>query len=55
MSLYRWWKKERPMRKSLLDRKNVKRPAYKTEKVPDKVRGTGSSRTEKNMPLTIGY
>ncbi len=36
MSLYRWWKKERPMRKSLLDRKNVKWPAYKTEKVPGK-------------------
>ena len=36
ISLYRWWKKERPMRKSLLDRKNVKWPAYKTEKVPGK-------------------
>lgn len=36
MSLYRWWKKERPARKSVLDRKNVKWPAHKTEKVPGK-------------------
>lgn len=36
MSLYRWWKKERPKRKSVLDRKNIKRPAYKTEKIPGK-------------------
>ena len=36
MSLYRWWKKERPKRKSVLDRKNIKRPAYKTEKISGK-------------------
>lgn len=36
MSLYRWWKKERPMRKNVLDRKNVKWPTYKTEKIPGK-------------------
>ncbi len=36
MSLYRWWKQERPARKSGLDRKGVKWPAYKTEKVPGK-------------------
>jgi hypothetical protein len=36
MSLYRWWKKERPLRKCALDRKNIKWPIYKTEKVPGK-------------------
>ena len=36
MSLYRWWKKERPARRSVLDRKNVKWPVYRTEKVPGK-------------------
>ena len=36
MSLYRWWKKERLARRSALDRKNVKRPVYRTEKVQGK-------------------
>jgi hypothetical protein len=36
MSLYRWWMKERTKRKSVLDRKNIKRPEYKTEKIPGK-------------------
>ena len=36
MSLYRWWKNERPRRKSALDRKNVKWPPFKTEKIPGK-------------------
>lgn len=36
MSLYRWWKKERPKRKSVLDRKNIKRPAYTTGRISGK-------------------
>lgn len=36
MSLYRWWKKERPARRSVLDRKDIKWPVYKTEKIPGK-------------------
>lgn len=36
MLLYRWWKRERPARKSVLDRKNVKRPVYRTGKIPGK-------------------
>lgn len=36
MSLYRWWKKERPKRKSVLDRENIKRPTHKTKKIPGK-------------------
>jgi len=36
LSLYRWWKRERPVRKSVLDRKNVNWPVYRTEKVPGK-------------------
>ena len=36
MSLYRWWNKERTTRKSVLDRKNVKWPVYKTAKVTGK-------------------
>jgi hypothetical protein len=36
MSLYRWWRKERSARKSILDRKNVKYPPHKAEKIPGK-------------------
>ena len=34
-SLYNWWKKERPARKSPLDNKRLKHPPLKIEKIPD--------------------
>ena len=40
MSLYRWWKKERPARKSPLDDKRIKKPPLKFEEIP----GTDLSR-----------
>ena len=33
-SLYNWWKKERPARKSLLDDNRLKHPPLKLEKIP---------------------
>ena len=33
-SLYRWWKKERPARKSPLDDKKLRRPPFRFKKVP---------------------
>jgi hypothetical protein len=33
-SLYNWWKKERPARKSPLDDNRLKRPRLKLEKIP---------------------
>jgi hypothetical protein len=33
-SLYNWWKKERPVRKSPLDDNRLKRPPLKLEKIP---------------------
>lgn len=34
MSLYCWWKKERPARKSVFEGKRVKYPVYRSEKIP---------------------
>jgi hypothetical protein len=34
-SLYNWWKKERPVRKSPLDNNRLRHPPLKLEKIPD--------------------
>ncbi len=39
-SLYRWWKKERPARKSPRDNKKLREPPFEFEKIP----GSDSSR-----------